>query len=286
MTRQLLITGGTGYLGLEVIRQAAIQGWRVVATHYSQSPPPESAATWHLLDVRTAADVERLCTAIQPDVVVHTAFRQTEPDLWEVSALGSHNVATAARAVGSRLIHMSTDVIFDGDQDGFYTEDDTPTPITAYGTAKADAEHFVQAAHPASVLIRTSLIYGFEPMDRHTQFILDVADGRNPARLFRDEIRCPIFVGDLAAAILLLAEQNYSGIINVAGMECISRYTFGCMIAEFYGRDPERIASALSSEQATRRPRNCALDIQRAQALLSIPLRGVRTVLAEQQRKI
>jgi dTDP-4-dehydrorhamnose reductase len=284
LTRQrLLITGGTGYLGRELLRQALAQGWRLSATYHSQPPPDSADMTWLPLDVRQAGAVDRVIETIRPDVIIHTAFQQSGPDMWDITALGAHNVATAARSANARLIHLSSDVIFRGDREEPYTEDDVPDPIIPYGTAKADAEHFVATAHPEAVLVRTSLIYGFTPIDRHSQFILDIAEERSAAQLFRDEYRCPIFVGDLSTALLELASANYRGIIHIVGTECLSRYEFGRLIAAFYGYDPDQLDSALSADQETRRPRNCRLDIQRARDYLQTPLRSVREVLAVQR---
>jgi dTDP-4-dehydrorhamnose reductase len=205
--------------------------------------------------------------------------------MWAVNATGAQHVAVAAQAVGARLIHISTDVIFNGETETPYTEADPPDPITPYGASKAEAERLVLEAHPKALLVRTSLIYGFTPVDRHTQFILDIAEGRSSARLFRDEYRCPVFVGDLAGALLELAAntcQGVSNVINVAGEESLSRHEFGQRLAAHYGHDPSRLPSGLSSETPGRRPRNCLLDIRPAQRILHTPLRGVTQVLAEQ----
>jgi dTDP-4-dehydrorhamnose reductase len=282
--QRLLITGGTSYLGRELLCQARTQGWQISATHYRQSPPDDDGVVWLPLDIRDAGAVDRVIESARPDVVIHTAFQQSGPELWDTTALGTHNVATAARRAQARLIHMSSDVIFDGDREGSYTEDDPPDPIIPYGTAKADAEHFVATAHPDAAVVRTSLIYGFEPIDRHTQFILDIVEGRNAAQLFRDEYRCPVFVGDLAAALLELASVNYRGIIHIAGTECLSRYEFGCLLAAFHGYDLDQLSSGLSADQDIRRPRNCRLDVQRAREQLQTPLRSVREVLTNQRR--
>ncbi|WP_298817782.1 SDR family oxidoreductase [Chloroflexus sp.] len=273
-----LITGGTGYLGSALIRHASRRGISVVATFHSRLPPTQTEVRWRPLDLRDPAAIHTLITELQPAVVIHTAFRQYEPDLMAITGDGAGHVAAAAAQIGARLIHLSSDVIFDGEKSSAYTESDPPSPITDYGSAKARAEALVQAAHPTAVIVRTSLIYGFDPIDRHSAFALAVARGERSEKLFRDELRCPVFVDDLAVALLDLAQSDYRGVINFAGAETLSRYEWGRLLAQAYGLDPDRIAGALSAESPVRRPRNCALDTSLARRL-GYRLRGVREVL-------
>lgn len=289
--KRVVITGGTGYLGRELLRQAAHQGIAVGASFHRTPPPggpaegPAGASApmpvrWLPLDVRDKQAVAAVLSEVQPDVVFHTAYRQNEPDLHAVTTDGARWVAEAAHAIGARLIHLSSDVIFSGKRDTRYTEADVPDPVTAYGAAKAEAERLVSAACPGAVLVRTSLIYGFNPLDRHTRFALDIAEGNRHEQLFHDEYRCPIVVYDLAAALLELAALPFQGIVNIAGSDRVSRYEFGRLLARFHGHDPNRIASASLHTCSTPRPRDCALDVRLAQRMLNTPLRGVKTVLA------
>lgn len=278
--QRILITGGTGYLGSALVRQARQQGHAVVATSFSR-PPHASGVTWLPLDVRDPATIAAVLDEARPDLVIHTAFRQHGPDLTATTATGAGAMAQATAARGIRLIHLSSDALFDGEPRGVYTENDPPSPITAYGEAKAAAETLVATAHPQAVIVRTSLIYGFDPPDMHTRFALDVAAGRRDEALFTDELRCPIYVEDLAAALLELADLPYAGVLHIAGAETVSRYTLGRMLVTAHGGNPDALRSALSAEQPVRRPRNCALSIARAQALLRTPLRGVSEVLRE-----
>jgi dTDP-4-dehydrorhamnose reductase len=278
MTRRMLITGGAGYLGAELAHQANAQGWHVTTTVFRQ-PAAHPTIPQIPLDIRDAAAVERAFQEVQPNVVVHTAYRQNGPDLWSTCATGAAVVARAARDVNARLIHLSSDAIFDGTREGAYTEDDPPSPITPYGEAKAAAEGMVAEILPTSVIVRTSLLYGGSRLGTHEQLILDVADGRADLTFFTDEIRCPITVDDLAAALLEVANLDYSGILHIAGPEPISRYDFARLIAAAHGRSPEVLRAGLSSESGLRRPRHCTLDISRAQRLLHTRLRGVSDVL-------
>ncbi len=278
---RLLITGGMGYLGMALLRHGLQAGYAVTATAYTRQPLPEpSQVTWLQLDIRDAAAVSAAFAALRPQSVIHTAFVQSGPDLLATTAEGAAHVARAATAVGARLVHLSSDVIFDGERSDPYTETDPPAPITDYGRAKACAEALVAAAAPGAALVRTSLIYGFAPIDKISQFTLDIADGRVAARLFTDEYRCPIYVEDLAAALIELVATPYAGVLNLAGPERLSRNAFGMLIARAWGRDPAQLPAGLSAESGQPRPRNCTLDSRRASALLRSPVRGVREVLA------
>jgi dTDP-4-dehydrorhamnose reductase len=278
---RLLITGGTGYLGGALLRQAQAAGHELVATYFSQEPSVREGVAWAPLDVRDQIAVEELLDRLRPDAVIHTAFRQAGPDLMAITARGAGNVARAAASTGARLLHVSSDVIFDGEREGVYTEADPPAPITEYGVAKAEAERLVAEACPTAAIVRTSLIYGFDPLDRGSQFVLDVAAGTRPDRLFTDELRSPVFVGDLAAGLLELVALPYAGVLHMGGAERVSRHELGCLIAIAYGFDPERLPAARSADSPVRRPRNCTLDSSRAAALLRTRLRGVREVLRD-----
>lgn len=241
------VTGATGFLGSELVRLAP-------------------AASVERVEVRDRAAVLALLERVRPDVVVHTAYRQDGEGARETVVEGSANVARAARAVGARLVHLSTDVVFDGRKGAPYVEDDPSSPCTDYGRAKAEAEQRVAGAHPEALVVRTSLIVGgpgHEP-SKHELTALDPA-----MTFFEDEIRSPVQVGDLAAALLELAGLEVSGPLHVAGADDLSRAD----LAELVAGAPVRRAPAPPG-----RPLDCSLDSSRARALLRTRLRGARTV--------
>jgi dTDP-4-dehydrorhamnose reductase len=178
-------------------------------------------------------------------------------------------------------VHLSSDVVFDGERTGAYLEDDPPSPVSDYGRAKATAEQLVAELDPGALIVRTSLIYGGPTPSPHERLALDAADGHNQVAFFSDEFRCPIQVGDLAAALLEAAQTKHAGLLHIAGAETVSRYAFAALIAGAAGRDPASLRSARSADSPVRRPRNCALAIDRATQLLTTRLRGVREVLSQ-----
>ena len=114
------ITGASGFLGSELMKL-------------------EPGATSERVEVRDACAVADLFGRLEPEVVIHTAYRQDGDGAREIVVQGSENVARAATAVGARLVHLSTDVVFDGRKGVPYVEADAPSPCTAYGLAKAEA---------------------------------------------------------------------------------------------------------------------------------------------------
>lgn len=220
------------------------------------------------VEIRDEAAVEEALRRLGPDVVIHTAYRQDGPEAWPVTVKGSTNVARATRELGIRLVHVSTDVVFDGRKGSPYVEEDPPAPCTEYGVAKAAAEQHVAHAHPEALVVRTSLIVGGPglPPSKHELAALDP-----DATFYEDEIRSPVQVTDLASALLELAPGGESGILHIAGADDVSR----AELAELVARRPVRRAPAPAG-----RPLDCSLDSGRARALLRTELRGVREVLA------
>lgn len=265
MTIPLLVTGGTGYLGGELLRRAP-----AVGTWHTREPT--ARGDWLRLDVRDEPAVRRELLRLRPAAVIHTAYRQDDRT---VTLDGAAAVAEAAAAVGARLVHVSSDVIFDGTKQGPYTEEDPPSPITDYGRAKAEAERAVRAAHPDALVVRTSLLYGGSEPSRHERLAHEAADGRGDMTFFEDELRSPVLVGELASALLELAGREEGGILHVAGPDTVSRYEFACLLARVRGLSGERIRRGRLEASGVVRPANSALDTSRARGLLRTRLRGV-----------
>jgi dTDP-4-dehydrorhamnose reductase len=256
--RRLLVTGGAGTLGRTLVALAPENSWRVRATWFTERP--ESNAEWVNADVRDAAAVARAVDGV--DAIVHTAYRQGR-DEWSTNVDGSTEVAQAAG--GRRLVHLSSDLVFDGTI-GRYREEDVPAPVNSYGRSKAEAELRVADVHPGATIVRTSLIYGVPdgPQERLA---------REGQKFFIDEIRSPVHVKDLAQAILEVLELEVPGPLHLGGADDVSRYDFALLL----GADEDRIERAQTTPD---RAPDVTLDSSQAAVLLTTRLRGVHEVLA------
>jgi dTDP-4-dehydrorhamnose reductase len=269
---RLLVTGASGFLGGAVVAAAPAAGWEVVGTALTHPG-------WIALDVCDAAAVDGVVGRVAPDAIIHTAYRQHGEQAMAVNATGAGHVAAAARTAGARLVHVSSDAIFAGDGDRPLREEDIVRPVTAYGATKAAGEVAVQAANPDALMVRTSLLIGGpgQPQSLHEWLALAVARGEQQMAFFTDEVRSPIQVDDLAAAMLELAAQEGSGPLHVGGADDVSRLEFAELVVAAAGFDASLLRGAAAPPD---RPRYCPLDSGLAIARLQTRLRGAREIYA------
>ena len=280
---RLLVIGGSGELGQQILKAAS--GWQVHATYFSR-PGQAPHAAWHWLDVVQRQAVHRLISELCPDAVIHVGVSDrdrvkfsSDSDFRAAVVDGAMFLAEAADEVGGRCIVLSTDLVFDGRQ-GNYTEEDVPNPTMAYGEAKAAMESALLAMGDNLVVVRTSLILTLVPMGRHVSWIVDALRRGEPRELFTDELRCPIWGDELAAALLELATLDYRGLLHVAGPEVSHRYALGLALADHFDLDSSLITPGLSAESGLNRPLDCTLDSSRAYALLETPIHGISKRIA------
>lgn len=278
----LLIIGGSGYLGRALVRLAAASLSPDQFNYTYHSHDPLGLPQGRRLDLRRFVDVASLLAGLRPSAVIHTAGSNRIDDMAAVITRGTaHLVAATAAAAGdeARLIHLSSDAIFDGTA-APYDETALPAPLHAYGLAKAEAERLVLDSHANSVVVRTSLIYGLEEMDHSTAWTAAALRTGKPVTLFTNQLRNPVWTDTLAAACLELAGSDFRGVLNVAGEEVLSRAAFGLRLLDQWGV-AERATLTIADDTSGRWPLDCTLDLTLARRVLRTPLPGVDAVLAE-----
>jgi dTDP-4-dehydrorhamnose reductase len=258
---RLLVTGGrSGYLGRHVVQAASRHD--VVAVGSADA------------DLRDREAVRGLLERHRPDAVVHTAYVQSDR---EVTATGTAHLASAAASVGARVVLVSSDVVFGG-SDRPYPESAPTDPVSPYGEAKVAAEAAVLTTCPGAVVARTSLILG-DGASKHERLFHSLALGADGA-LFEDERRCPVHVGDLAAALVELAGNDFCGTIHLGGADATSRLELGRLVALRDGLDAGALRAGRRADLPDPGPVDVRLDSSLASTLLATRLRGAREFLA------
>jgi dTDP-4-dehydrorhamnose reductase len=261
--KRILITGASGDLGRPLSQLAAREA-DVVGTFLTHAHIGGGRAAQ--IDLTEQDAVFELIENVRPDVIIHTAVSDRGPTAAIPRA--ARNVAGAAQEMDIRLITLSTDMIFDGTAPS-YSERSLPSPISDYGRAKAESEAACLDLHTNSVIVRTSLIYDFDTDNRQISWMLNRILDNDRVPLFIDEIRSPVYVWNLAAALLELAASNFTGTLNIAGPEPLSRYEYGVHLLHALGFEADHhVDQVRAAEVAPHRPRNLTLDISLAQSVL------------------
>lgn len=248
----MMVTGITGFLGQHLVDASERGDWELLSPSKRQ------------LDVRHRHRVLDEISTWKPNVVVHLAHRKDDR---ETIVAGTRNVADAAAAAGSRLIHVSTDLVFAG-RDLPYHEGDVPDALLPYGQWKGLAEQMVAEAGGNSLIVRTSLLYGTDHQSPAQRDVAAVLAGRSTMKFFTDEVRCPAHASDVATAIVQLADRaDVSGVLHVAGPRPISRAELAAMFAERMGASAAQIPTCTSTDDGRGRPKRVVLDVTLAASL-------------------
>ena len=277
----VLIIGASGYIGKHLWR--LFLGKEEVFGTYFRNPIIWNSSTASVfLDIRDKRLVDKTFREIRPGVIYHLAY--DPQDLKGVIVDGIENVLRAKRewCPEARMIYLSTDAVFDG-KAGPYRESDIPSPVWPYGKAKRMAEMAVRSF--GGMVVRTSLVYGLNPMDSRTSILKNgLETGEFKYSYFTDEIRCPIYLDDLCNALFELAynDANEIDTLHITGPEAMSRYEFACKLACFLGYDSKKIPRGTHSDDKGSRPLALPMDISLARKMLRTRLRSVDEVLEKQ----
>ncbi len=277
---RLLITGASGYLGQRVARLAA-RAHQTFAG-YGRHPEKIVAGEPVAVDLLRPETLAGVLQHIRPNVVIHAAAVNPggpEDLMPAVNVEGSRSLAAAAAEIGAHWVHVSTDVIHDG-LSAPYGDAAEPAPASLYGRTKADGERAVLEVLPAAAVVRTSLIYGLHEIDHGTKSFAERLRRGRGVRLFSDVLRQPIWVETLAQALLELAQGRWSGHLNVAGSQVLSREQFGRRMLDWWRIDDRGLVEGVRAEAvAPQVPRDLRLRLDRARRTLGVPLLGVDEVL-------
>jgi dTDP-4-dehydrorhamnose reductase len=278
----ILITGGSSYLGRHLTVRAA-KRFEVFTTYYHHPGRILAGEPRPLALTDRTAMLQLVEELAPPRAIIHAAAINPggdEATMMRVNAEGSRYVAEAAVSVGARLVHVSTDVVHSG-QNGPYADEAVPSPLNLYGRSKAAAEAAVAAVDPGAAIVRTSLIYGLEEMDRGTAGFVKRLESGQPLTLFNDVIRQPVWVETLSEALLKLVELEFGGLLNVVGRQALTREEFGREMLAWWGVDyGDLVDSGRAADISDTIPLNLRMSVTKGEQLLQMPFPGVDEVLA------
>jgi dTDP-4-dehydrorhamnose reductase len=273
MKSRLLVTGGAGFLGTHLLQRA--RHFTATGTLHRTAAMAIPDVTFHVCDLQQPHEVRILLDRVRPDIIIHTACSDQDGNFSAIaSAAGILALESAERHI--RFIHLSTDQAFDGTA-APYTETSTPCPIHLYGKAKTQAEDLVRSFNPQATIVRTSLLYDLRSPDRQTTWLIGATASTDPCYLFIDEWRSPIWIDNLADALLELTSMDVSGLLHVGGPQALNRWEFGMALLEHFGITPTpNIQQGTINESGLIRPPNLTLDSSCAKQLLQTPLLSLR----------
>ena len=288
---KIAVIGANGQLGHDVVRAFADQGDEVRALTHDD------------IELSSRASVVGCLRATQAEVVINTAAmhhvescEQQPGRAHEVNVVGARNLATATRDLGSVLIHVSTDYVFDGTKGEPYVESDQPHPLNVYGKTKLDGERFVQDINPKHYILRTAALYGIHPCrakagQNFVDLMLRLARERGRVRVVDNEFTSPTATADLASQIVVLSRSDLYGLYHATAEGSCSWHAFAgeifrladvsvtlevASLNEFPAKVPRPAYSVLE---------NCGLKSQNLN--LFRPWQdGLHTYLSEKQRAV
>lgn len=252
--------GSSGQLGVELVRELRVRRYAVTGWERAQ------------VDITDGAAVERALASSDAEVVFncsaynHVDVAEKEPQAaFLVNGLAVRNLALACRQIDARLVHFSTDYVFDGRARHPYTEDDPTHPLGAYAVSKLAGELYAQAYLDRATVVRTSGVFGpgglATARGNFVELMLRLAGAGQAIRVVEDHVASPTYAPLLAARTIDLVERNLDGVFHIGGGTPISWFQFARTIFQVAQIDPLLLATnEREYRTAAQRPKYSALS--------------------------
>jgi dTDP-4-dehydrorhamnose reductase len=281
MRERIAIFGSGGQLGVELAAEFAARGFEVQG--YERAS----------VDITNPAQVERTLAQFDPAVVVNSAaynqvdVAEKEPQAaYVVNALAVRNLAMACRQCDARLVHFSTDYVFDGLAGRAYTEQDEPHPMGAYAVSKLAGEFYARAYLDHPLIIRTSGVYGpgglATARGNFVELMLRLAAQGQTIRMVEDHVASPTYAPALASRVADLVEKKATGLFHAGGGTPISWFDWAAKIFAAAGLNPPlKPTNEREFRTAARRPRYSALSNAKMESLGVPPMPRLEDAIRE-----
>jgi len=289
MRKRLVVTGGGGFVGGSVLAQAGRE-WEVHVVSGKEPLLEREHVVWHQMELLDAAAVDVLWDAVRPDALLHLAaladidYCQAHPDeARALNALLPEALAARCARTGARMVHVSTDTVFDGVK-GMYTEEDAPGPLNTYAETKVAGEEAVRAGAPDAAVVRLSLVMGLPMLAAGNSFLsrmLPVLRAGNELGVPDNELRTPLDVVTAGRALLELAGNDFCGLLHLAGNERLDRCALVRRIARHMGLDEGLVKPKNPEHIPGRAPRpvDASLNNELARRVLRTPMQDLEPAI-------
>lgn len=286
--KKIFITGGTGLLGHHLIKNAPktyVVSCTFFPGHKKDLIPYDCGK--HHLDVTDRDAVLTTLRKVRPDYVIHTAslanvdyVEKHREEAEKTNLGGTINIIMACQEVGSRLIYVSSNAVFDGKKPP-YSEDDPVNPLSYYGYLKVKEEELVRKSGLKHSIVRAILMYGWNlEMERKNPvtWLRDALSSGQTVNMVDDIFCNPLFAMDSSKAIWKITELNREGTFHVGGKDELSRYEFARTVAEVFGLDKNLIKSVKNEFFAgiAPRPKNTTYSVDKIKMELGVFPLGAR----------
>ncbi|GAB4459865.1 MAG: NAD(P)-dependent oxidoreductase [Anaerolineales bacterium] len=276
---KLLITGASGLLGINLALEAMREHEVIGIDRGRLKSAPFRVVTADFLQTN---EVDAILDETRPDWLVNCAamanLEECEKHPDQARRLNTDFPAELAKACARRnikLVHLSTDAVFDGTKDGAYSEDDVPNPQSVYAQTKLEGERAVQAVNLRAIVVRVNF-YGWSLNGRRSLgefFVNNLSEGRKVFG-FTDVVFCPMWVNHLAQTLLAMLEKDLHGLYHAVGAQPMNKYQFGVEVARRFGLRESLIEpqSVERSGLTARRSHNLWLSVHKLSTDLGRPL--------------
>lgn len=301
--KTVLVTGSNGLLGQKITDLiGGFKDLKLVATSRgSNRYAGEEDFTYVDMDLLDKQKVAETLQKYRPKYLINTAAMtnvdacESHPDdCRQINVDAVRNLISLSEELGIHLIQLSTDFIFDG-EDGPYSEEKTPHPLSIYGETKLEAEEMLKIAKCPWTIIRTILVYGVISDNSRSNIVLwakSALEKGDPIRVVNDQWRMPTLAEDLASACLLAVEKEATGIFHVSGEEMFAIHELVEAIADFWNLDKSIINQIDSAtlNQAAARPKKTGFVLDKAKSELGFSphtlVEGLKIVTQQLQEKV
>lgn len=271
-----LIIGSSGLVGEHLIKYAEKSGQSVIGTYYKHN-----TLGLKYLNICSFDEVLNALSSWKPQIVYLPAsltnvdYCQLNPqESYTINVTGVQNIVVAANKIKAKLVYFSSDYIFDG-LNGPYKEDDPANPICVYGHHKVLAEHFISLHSHDFLIIRTTVVYGWEQQGKNFIYrLIKTLQTQQPIKVPIDQIGNPTYAPNLAQVSIALAGADAQGVYHVVGPERVSRYEFSIKATKFFNLDSSLVipVTTLELNQVAPRPLNAGMTANKVTTAVDVPL--------------